>query len=104
VSLLFDENVSPRLVARLASLFPNLIHVRDVGLRQAPDRQIWHWAMENRYTVVTTDSDFVALGQQLSAPPKIVHVERCDFPFRVIEDLLRRNAVRIAEFEKGPSR
>jgi hypothetical protein len=35
-------------------------------------------------------------------PPKLIHIERCDFPFRVIEELLRQNAIRIAEFEKDP--
>lgn len=31
---------------------------------------------------------------------KVVHLEQCDFPYLVIENLLRRNAVRIAEFDK----
>jgi hypothetical protein len=30
----------------------------------------------------------------------VIHIEECDFPFRVIEDLLRRSAVRISEFDK----
>ena len=29
-----------------------------------------------------------------------IHIEQCDFPFRVIEDLLRRSGVRISEFDK----
>jgi hypothetical protein len=33
-------------------------------------------------------------------PPKVIHIDECDFPLRVIEDLLRRNAVRISEFQK----
>jgi predicted nuclease of predicted toxin-antitoxin system len=39
--MLLDENLSPRLVTRLGSLFPGLLHVRDLGLRQARDIQIW---------------------------------------------------------------
>jgi hypothetical protein len=35
-------------------------------------------------------------------PPKVIHLEGCDFPFRIIEELLRQNAVRISEFEKEP--
>ena len=31
--LLFDENLSPRLVKLLAESFPNSLHVDDVGLR-----------------------------------------------------------------------
>ena len=42
MSLLLDENLSPRLTFRLASLFRSLIHVRDVGLKQAGDEEIWN--------------------------------------------------------------
>lgn len=103
MSLLLDENLSPRLVTRLLSLFPGLTHVRDVGLKQASDEQIWTWAKENGYSVVTADTDFVALSNRLGWPPKVVHVEHCDFPFRVIEQLLRHNAIRIAEFDGDPA-
>ena len=65
MSLLLDENLSPRLVPRLLSLFPGLTHARDVGLKQASDEQIWRCAKENGYTVVTADADFVALSNRL---------------------------------------
>ena len=100
MKLLLDENLSPRLVPRLLSLFGLLTHVRDIGLQQADDRTIWEWAKENGYTVITTDVDFVAISQRLGWPPKIVHVEQCDYPLRVIEDLLRKNALRIADLDK----
>jgi predicted nuclease of predicted toxin-antitoxin system len=101
VKLLLDENLSPRLVDRLNLLFPGLTHVRDVGLKQADDQQIWDWARNNEFVIVTTDTDFVALAQRHGWPPKVVHLEHCDFPLRLIEDLLRRNAVRISEFGKN---
>jgi predicted nuclease of predicted toxin-antitoxin system len=102
VKLLLDENLSPRLVPRLLSLFAGLVHVRDVGLRRADDRTIWNWAKANNYAVITSDIDFVTMGQTLGWPPKVIHIKHCDFPFRIIEDLLRRNAVRISELEKDP--
>lgn len=102
MNLLLDENLSPRLVERLASLFPSLIHVRDVGLKRSSDEMIWDWAKKNGCTIVTTDSDLVTLATERGWPPKVIHVEECDFPLRIIEDLLRQNAVRIAEFEKDP--
>ncbi len=102
MTLVLDENLSPRLVERLASLFAGLTHVRDIGLKEAPDEQIWRWAKETGHTVVTADSDFVALSKRLGWPPRVVHIEKCDFPFRVIEELLRQNAVRISEFDGDP--
>ena len=62
MNLLLDKNLSPRLVQRLASLFPGLIHVRDISLKQASDEEIWNWARENGYTAVTT---IVARGKTL---------------------------------------
>jgi predicted nuclease of predicted toxin-antitoxin system len=79
-----------------------LTHVRDVGLKQAVDRGIWEWASQNSYTVVTADADFVAMAARSGPPPEVVHLERCDFPLQVIEELLRQNAIRNSEFERNP--
>ena len=100
MKLLLDENLSPRLARRLELLFPGITHVREAGLKQADDIVIWEWAKVNECTIVTTDADFVLLSRRLSYPPKVIHLEQCDFPLRVIEDLLQRNAVRISEFHK----
>jgi len=37
MKLLFDENLSPQLVRLLRDLFPDSVHVRDVGLKMADD-------------------------------------------------------------------
>ncbi len=94
MNLLLDENLSPRLIQRLASLFPGLTHVRDVGLKRESDETIWEWAKQNSYTIVTTDSDFLSPSVSRGWPPKVVHLEECDFPLRIIEELLRQNALR----------
>ena len=98
--LLLDENLSPRLTPNLFSLFGSLTHVRDGGLKQPDDQVIWDWARTNGYTLITADADFVALISRLGWPLKVIRIEHCDFPFRVIEDLLRRSAVRMSEFDK----
>jgi predicted nuclease of predicted toxin-antitoxin system len=102
LSLLPDENLSPRLIPRLTSLFPGPDPC-DVNLKQADDRTIRDWARQNRYTVATADSDFVAMGSQTGPPPRLVHIERCGFPLRAIEELLRQNAIRISAFEQDPN-
>jgi predicted nuclease of predicted toxin-antitoxin system len=100
LNLLLEENLSPRLIQRLAPLFPGLAHVRNFGLKRASDETIWEWARENSYTIITTDADFVALSGSRGWPPKVVHLEECDFPLSTIEELLRQNAVRISEFDR----
>lgn len=77
-----------------------MIHARDVGLKQASDEVIWGWASEKNYTIVTTDADFAGLNRRLGWPPKVIHLEECDFPLRIIEELLRQNSVWISEFER----
>jgi len=42
LKLLFDANLSPKLVHRLAELFPDSVHVFDTGLaRFTSDEVIW---------------------------------------------------------------
>jgi predicted nuclease of predicted toxin-antitoxin system len=37
MKLLFDQNLSPRLVERLSDLYPDSVHVQAVGLDRALD-------------------------------------------------------------------
>lgn len=79
--LLLDENLSPRLVSKLLSLFPGLTHVRDVGLKEVDDDIIWDWAKSNDYIIISADADLCTLSRRLGWPPKVIHIEHCDFPF-----------------------
>ena len=58
MKLLFDENVSPRLVDALSDAFPESVHVRDAGLSRASDAAIWDYARNRGLTIVSKDSDF----------------------------------------------
>jgi predicted nuclease of predicted toxin-antitoxin system len=44
MKLLFDENLSPKLPNRLSDLFPNSLHVRDVGMKATSDPIVWDYA------------------------------------------------------------
>jgi predicted nuclease of predicted toxin-antitoxin system len=57
VKLLFDQNLSPKLVNRLADLFPDSAHVESVGLDCASDDQVWEYARLNGFPIVTKDAD-----------------------------------------------
>jgi len=58
VRLLFDENLSPGLVSRLADLFPNSAHVHECGLGATSDAAIWEFAISEGFTIVSKDLDF----------------------------------------------
>lgn len=58
MTLLFDENLSFRLAAQLADVYPDSLHVRDVGLVGRPDEEMWQYAARESCAIVTKDIDF----------------------------------------------
>lgn len=70
--LLLDENLSPRLVSRLAAAYPGSQHVRQVGLQASSDQAIWEYAKAESYVIVTKDDDFSRLSFLRGAPPKVI--------------------------------
>ena len=54
---LFDENLSPKLVHLLHDLFPESVHVRDVGLSASADTEVWKYAQDNSLIICSKDSD-----------------------------------------------
>ena len=55
MKLLFDQNLSPSLVALLADLFPQSLHIRDAGLARADDELVWRFALDRGFAIVTKD-------------------------------------------------
>ena len=72
MKLLFDQNISFRVVKGLASLYPRAKQVRELGLENATDRKIWDYAKENGYTLVTFDADFYDFVTLYGHPPKVI--------------------------------
>jgi predicted nuclease of predicted toxin-antitoxin system len=56
MKLLFDHNLSPKLVHSLAELFPGSNHVYYLALDQVEDRQVWQYARTNNFIIVTKDT------------------------------------------------
>jgi predicted nuclease of predicted toxin-antitoxin system len=75
MKLLFDQNLSPKLVPRLADLFPGSMHVSMAGLDCAEDGQIWEYARVNGLAIVTKDADYDHLGVVRGSPPKIIWLQ-----------------------------
>ncbi len=96
--LLLDENLSRRLVERLADLFPGSTHAESEGLLQAPDIKVWEHAKANGFTIVTADADFYELATTFGPPPKVIWLRGCDYATTVAERLIRGQAIRVAEF------
>lgn len=54
MKLLFDQNLSYRLVKALAAEFPGSAHVRHVGLEKALDGPVWDYAKANGFVIASS--------------------------------------------------
>jgi predicted nuclease of predicted toxin-antitoxin system len=70
MKLFFDHHLSYKLVGRLADLFPNSEHVRNVNLHEADDRMVWEYARSNGFAIVSKDEDFHQLSFLYGHRPK----------------------------------
>jgi len=91
MKLLLDQNLSPRLVRRLADLYPNSTHVTVVGLDRSLDKEVWNYARQHDYLIVTKDVDFSEFSLLQGFPPKVIWIRRGNCSTRDIEIILREN-------------
>ena len=99
MKLLFDENLSPRLVAALSDIFPGSAHVDRLGMGSEPDSVIWEYAKLHDYILVSKDSDFHERSLLYGHPPKVVWVRRGNCSVRNIELILRNKAAEIKRLD-----
>ncbi len=101
MKLLFDHNLSPRLVQRLIDLFPSSTHVYLLGLEETDDREIWDYAKNHNFTIVTRDSDYHELLVLRGFPPKVIWIRRGNCSTVEIESILRSHTSDIQTLLKG---
>ncbi|MCI0492681.1 MAG: DUF5615 family PIN-like protein [Planctomycetes bacterium] len=102
MKLLFDQNLSHKLIVRLADLYPEAEHVRNVGLRDADDNAIWAYTKQNQFAFVTKDEDFHVRSILHGHPPKVLWVRSGNCSTDLVEALLRKCAGDIQEFKSDP--
>jgi predicted nuclease of predicted toxin-antitoxin system len=98
MKLLFDHNLSPRLVNNLVDLFPNSNHLYLMELDRESDDVIWKIAKRENYTVVTKDADFNELLILKGFPPKVIWIRSGNCSTKTIEFLLRNSYQNILAF------
>lgn len=89
MKLLFDQNLSHRLVGDLAPWYSDSAHVGAFGLDVATDSEIWTYAREQDYLIVSKDSDFRQLAFLFGPPPKAVWLRVGNRSTTAIFELLR---------------
>lgn len=58
MKLLFDEDISFRILKKIANVFPDSVQIDRAGLKGHSDRDVWNFAKTNKYTIVSFDEDF----------------------------------------------
>ena len=76
MKLLFDQNVSYKIVRRLQEDFPGCSHISNIGLLDATDNAIWEYAKNMDYCIVTFDYDFIDFSMLRGAPPKVIIIRK----------------------------
>lgn len=100
--LLFDNNISHRVIARILDIFPDANHVMLENLDEVSDTKVWMHARSHNYTIVTKDSDFNDMTIHKGAPPKIIWIKLGNCKVSEIENILRVNEEAIKEFLDEP--
>ncbi len=98
MSLLFDQNISFRIISKIEVNFSEAKQVRQHEIENYSDIEIWKYAEENKFTIVTFDADFFDLANLKGHPPKIIWLRfgntRTDF----LADLLNSKNLLIKDF------
>ncbi len=96
--LLFDQNLSYRLVTSLQDIFPQSQHVRLDGLAGQEDAVIWEYARTNGFVIVSKDADYLAISSRLGHPPKVIRIGLGNCSSAEVVELLRFHREEILRF------
>ncbi|MDP2114926.1 MAG: DUF5615 family PIN-like protein, partial [Bacteroidota bacterium] len=78
MKLLFDQNISYRILKNLPEIYSGSSHIIAEGLINAPDFTIWEYAKLHQFMIVTQDSDFNDIYLLKGFPPKIFKVRKVE--------------------------
>ncbi|MEO8232571.1 MAG: DUF5615 family PIN-like protein [Ignavibacteriota bacterium] len=99
MKLLFDQNISPKLIDNLGNLYPDCIHVLSVGLDKSSDSEIWLYAKVNDLIIVTKDADFAEKSLLFGFPPFVIWMRQGNCTTLEIENILKKNFDLISNFK-----
>jgi len=96
--LLFDNNISHRVLSDLDDVFNDCTHVMLEELDQSSDIAVWEFAKTNHYTIVTKDSDFNDLAFVKGTPPKVIWLKLGNCKVKDIKNIFKQHKDAIEAF------
>ncbi len=91
VKLLFDQNLSYKLVSKLQDIYPESKHVALLDLDTSSDLELYYYAQKHNFTLVLKDSDFNDISTLNGYPPHILWLRVGNSKISVAENLLRKH-------------
>ncbi|WP_080058152.1 DUF5615 family PIN-like protein [Spirosoma aerolatum] len=98
LKLLFDENISYRIVRKLAHLYLGSEQVKRLGLLSRKDGLIWDYAKRNNFVIVTHDEDYDELSALRGTPPKVIWLRTGNIITDELANLLITHFDKIKDF------
>jgi predicted nuclease of predicted toxin-antitoxin system len=98
MKLLFDQNISYRIVKKVSDKFIGCVHVSSYGLSDANDTEIWLYAKNHDFAIVTSDSDFYDFALIRGIPPKIIWIRHGNLTTAQVAERLLKNHQTIISF------
>ncbi|UII74693.1 DUF5615 family PIN-like protein [Flagellimonas sp. HMM57] len=96
--LLFDQNISFRLLKKILPIFSESFSVKDLNLINSSDIEIWKYAKANKFTIITFDADFFDLNTLYGGPPKIIWLKTGNMTTNSIAQLFIDQETLIKDF------
>jgi len=102
MKLLLDANISRKLIDILAPVFGECSHVDLIGLAvPCKDKDIWKYALENGYIIITKDNDFLDMLEIKGFPPKVVLIKTGNNSSKTLADLIIGAKPKIEDLENN---
>ncbi len=100
MKLLLDENISSKLVKFLMQDFPESSHIDYLKMQGSTDTNIWEYAKNENYIIVSKDNDFRQRSFLFGSPPKVIWISVGNSGTKIIKDLLLQNIKLIKSFSQ----
>lgn len=101
MKLLFDNNLSIKLPEIVEDSFPQSAHVVNLHLEKLSDKEIFQFAGDHQFTLVTKDKDFYHLLNTFGAPPKVIWLSIGNCSNQMLIATLIKHKKEIADFIKS---
>lgn len=102
MKLLLDENISYRIVKKIGNHVEDCLHINRSGLKMpATDIEIWEYAKQNDYMIITFDEDFEDISSLYGFPPKVILLRLGNSSTQILADTLLLKISEIEQFNQS---